>query len=306
MGLIVAGNLDGKAEAVGIACFCQQLHRLIRVVGVGISHRRVKILAEGGVHGRTHLCTVAVRSQIQHTVHIHRIAQGLTDQLVVKRRHSIVQVDGLDQIHGAFQNSIPIGQVVYLIHGQMRHQIQTAAVQRIEQSGAVLIDLVGHPVQLCTFAIVGIVPLQDQILLNAAGNILERTGTHRRGSVVGIALRQDIHAGHRTEKIAVGLRQCDGNHIAVNRCLHNSGKRRYHVGINGSSSAGFERIKHIVRGADSSIVEHHTITKGKGIGQTVAGDLHLGSNRLHEIAIRIGLDQTLKDVEHDLSSSCCV
>ena len=197
MGLVVAGNLNGEAEALGIAGLGQQGLGLLRVMGVIVRQGSLKILAEGGVHGRAHPGAVALRRQFHHGLLVHGIAQSLPHQHIVKWLDAVIQIDSLDQIHGAFQHGVAVGEVIHLVHGQMGHQIQGAAVQSIEQSGAVLVDAVGHPVQLGTVTIIGIVSLQDEILLDTPGNKLEGAGADGGGILLSVALGQDEYAGNR-------------------------------------------------------------------------------------------------------------
>ena len=304
MGRIVAGHLDGEGEAVGIARLGQQFLGLLHIVGIGVSQRSIEILLKAGVHGGTHLGAVTVRGQFHHGIRIHGIAHGLTHLLIVEGSDGIVQVDGLHQIHGALQHIVAVGQGVDLIAGQVGHQIQAAGVQRGHHGGVVLKDLVGHLVQLGLLAVVIGVLLQHYILLHAAGDVLEGAGADGLGRLLGIVLGHDVDVGHITDEVAVGSGQGKADLVALSLGVHNSRKRLCHSRVHCGSGAGFKGIEHVVHSALSTIVEHHTVTKGEGVGQLVIRNRMLGSDSIDEVTVRVGLHKALKDVKHDLSSSC--
>ena len=273
-------------------------------MGIGIGQRRVEVLAKGGIHGGAHLGAVPVGGQRQHAVHVHGIAQRLTHQLVVKGRHGVVQVDRLHQVHGALQHLVAVAEVVDLIHGHVCHQIQGTAVQCSEQRGAILIDLVGHLVQVGGLSIVFHVSLQDNILLHAAGNILEGSGAHGLGGLVCVVSGHDVHAGHIAEEIAVGCAEGHGNLVSVYHHIRDSRKRPHHGRSYRGGGAGFKRVKYIVWGAGLAIMEYHTFTKEESVSQSIIRYAVIGGNCADVVPVRIGLYKALKDVKHDLSSSC--
>ena len=94
VGLVVGGDGNGHVEAVWIAGLGQQLHSLVRVVGVVIGQAVVKILGEGRVHAGADQGAVTVKGQVQNLLPVHGVAQGLTNQLVVEGLRGIVQIQG--------------------------------------------------------------------------------------------------------------------------------------------------------------------------------------------------------------------
>ena len=183
-------------------------------------------------------------------------------------------------------------------------QIQAAGVQRGHHGGVVLTDLVGHLVQLGLLAVVIGVLLQHHVLLHAAGDILEGAGADGLGCLIGVVLGHDVDVGHIADEVAVGGGQGKADLIALSLGVHDSRKRLCHSGVHCVSGAGFKGIEHVVHGALSTIVEHHTVTKGEGVGQLVVRNGMLGSDSIDEVTVRVGLHKALKDVKHDLSSSC--
>ena len=304
MGLVVAGDGNGEAEAVLVPGLLQQFFGLLHIMGIPLSQSRVKVLAESGVHGGAYLGAVAFRSQLQHGVHIHSVAQGLTHQLIVEGSHSVVQVQGLDKIHGTLQHLVAVGQVIHLVHGQMSHKVKSAAVEGGKEGIVVLIDLVGHLIQAGTLAVVCLIALQNKIFLHAAGHIPEGAGAHRGSGLLVIALGDNVDAGHVAEEVRVGGFQRDDDGIALSANISNRRKRRHHgIGHRGSG-ASFKGIENVLHRAALAVVENHTGAEREGVCQSILRLFIVRGDRTDVITVSIGLNQPFEDVEHDLSSSC--
>ena len=304
MGLVVAGDGDGEAEAVLVPGLLQQFFGLAHIMGIPLGQSRVKVLAEGRIHGGAHLGAMAVGGQLQHGVHIHSIAQGLTHQLIVEGSHGVVQVQGLDKIHGTLQHLVAVGQVVHLVHGQVGHKVQGAAVEGGEESIVVLIDLVGHLIQAGALAVVCLVAFKDEILLDAAGSKTEGAGAHRGSGLLVIALGDNVNAGNIAEEVRIGSVQGDDDGIALSANIGNRRKRRHHGFGHRGSGAGFKGIEHVLHRAALAVVENHTVPERKGVSQAILRHIIVRGDRADVITVSIGLYQPFEDVEHDLSSSC--
>lgn len=74
---------------------------------------------------------MALPGEVQDLLHIHRVAHGLPDLLIVKGLHIIVQVQGLDQVHGTLQRLVgAAADRVHLVNGQVEGH-----VHRLPRSG---------------------------------------------------------------------------------------------------------------------------------------------------------------------------
>ena len=216
----------------------------------------------------------------------------------------MVEVEGLHQVHGALQHLIAVGEVAHLVGGQVGHQVQGPAVQGGKEGVGVLIDPVGHPVQVGRRPVVVLVPFQDDVLLDAAGDELEGAGTDGLGGLLFVAGGHDGDAGDIAEEVGVGGVEGDDDLIPLGPQVRDSRKRLYHSGSPRGSGAGFKGIEHVFGGAGLTVVEDHTIPEGEGVGQAILRNAHIGGHGVDIVAGRVGLYQPLEDVEHDLSSSC--
>ena len=136
---------------------------------------------------------MAVRRQLQDAVHIHSIAQSLTHTHIVEGLFGVIEIQRLHQVHGALQHRVLIAEVLSLGHGQVHNQVHRTTVERRHQRGGILIDLQRHAVHLGTFAPVVAELFQYDVFLHTARNIPERPGADRRGGLLGIIVRNDVH-----------------------------------------------------------------------------------------------------------------
>ncbi|MPN25381.1 hypothetical protein SDC9_172790 [bioreactor metagenome] len=232
MGGVVGGDLDGEGESVGVARLGKKLLGLTGVVGIVSAQRRVKVLLEGRIHGGTHPGAVAVRRQRQERVHIHRVAQGLAHLLVIEGGLCVVEIQRLHQIHGALQHLVLIGEPLGLADRQMGAHIHRAGAQRGHQGGGVLVDLVGHLVQIGRRAVIVGELLQHHVLLHAAGDELKRAGPYGLGGIIRIIRGRDIDGGHIADEVGVGRVQGHLDRVGVGRGdIFDSRKRRHQCGI---------------------------------------------------------------------------
>ena len=132
---------------------------------------------------------------------------------------------------------------------------------------------------------------------------MKGAGADGLSRLLGIVLGHDVDVGHIADEVAVGGGQGKADLVALSLGVHNQ-KRLCHSGVHCGSGAGFKGIEHVVHSALSTIVEHHTVTKGESVGQLVVRNRMLGSDSIDEVTVRVGLHKALKDVKHDLSSSC--
>ena len=143
---------------------------------------------------------MAVLGQVQDGLHVHCVAQRLTNLFIVKGLDFIVQIQCLNQVHGAFQHVVLIAQILDVVHGHMGTNVNGACVQSCDTGSLVLIDLIGHLVHLSGGAIVICVLLQNHVLLNGAGDELEGAGADGLSLAVLVVLGGDIHVGQVAQK----------------------------------------------------------------------------------------------------------
>ena len=298
MGGVVGGHGDGHGEPVGVPGVSQQLLGLVHVVGIGVGQACVKVLGERRIDGGADLGAVALAGQVEDLVHVHGIAHGLADLLVVEGLHVVVQVQGLDQVHGALQGLVGAGaDGVHLVDGQVTGHVHRAGAQGGHEGVGVLIDLEGDLVQVGLLAPVVGELLHDQVLLHGAGDELEGAGAHGGGGLVGVVRRDDIHHAHIGQEVGVGFLQGDGHGVAVRRNIFHRRKRLGQGSVYRGLGAGFEGIDHIIGGDGCAVVEQHALPQGEGIGQTILRHGAVGSHSGHILAAGVGLDQAFIDVK---------
>ena len=305
MGLIVGRDGDGQVKAVWIARLRQQLFGFGNVLRVVIGQAVVKILAEGGVHAGPDGLSVAVGNEIQNLLLVDGVAQGLPHLLVVQRGRGVVQIQGLHQIHGAFQNGILVSQLGNLSGGQMGAEVHRPALERLHQGVGVFNDFEGHLVQRGGSAPIIVKPFQHNGFLRGAGDKTEGAGAHRRGVLLVVVPGHD-GGGEIGQKLVVRLFQLDHNGFAVRGLYRLDIRKRLHQGLFPPRGVGaaLNGINHIVRAHRFTIVEFYAVTQSEGVGFSTVGFRIGFSNRGNQISVRRGLYQALKDVEQDLSGSC--
>ena len=241
---------------------------------------------------------MALPGEVQDLLHIHRVAHGLSDLLIVKGLHIIVQVQGLDQVHGTLQRLVgAAADRVHLVNGQVEGHVHRLRAQGGHKGVGVLIDLEGHLVQVGLLAPVVAELLQNQVLLHRAGDKLEGARPHRRGILLVIRRRDNVHHAHIAQEVRVGFRQGDGDGAPLGGDVLHRRKRRGQGGVHRGLGAGFKGIDHVLGGHSFPIVEKHPFPQGEGIGQAILRHSTVGCHRRHILAADIGLDQALVDVE---------
>ena len=187
----------------------------------------------------------------------------------------------------------------------MSAQVNGAALEAQHQAVGILDDLKGHLVQLGGGAPVLVKLLQHNAVLRSAGDELEGAGAHGGGVLLVVIGGQD-GGGEVSQELVVRRFQGDGHGLVIH-LFHRlngleGGNQRLAVGVIGAPLNG---IDHVVRGHGFAVMELHALTQGEGVGFLVVREgVALGNGR-GQVAVRGGLHQALKHVEHDLFGAGC-
>ena len=190
MGLVVGGDGDGHREPVGVARLGQEGLGLLHVVGVVVGQALVKVLPESGVHAGADEAAVAVKGQVQNLLPVHGVAQGLADPHVVKGLLGVVEVHGLDQVHGALFDVEVVSQLGHLGAGQMGEEVHGPALEAHENAVRVFDNFIGNLIQIGFLTPVVLEALQDDVVLSGPGDELEGPRPHG-GGVLPVVLRRE-------------------------------------------------------------------------------------------------------------------
>ena len=264
----------------------------------------VKVLAEGGIHAGADGAAVAVEGQVDDGLLVHGVAQGLPDADIVEGLLGVVQVQSLDQVHGALFHIEVIAQLGHLSAGQVGEHVDGAALEAHHDAVGVLNDLVGHLVQIGGGAPVFIELFQDDGVLGGAGHKLEGPGAHGGGVLLVIIHGQNgrCHVGNKFVA-GFGNGDCDGALIKNLYRLDN--RKRLHQGVSlRGVGAAIDGIFHILRRHRLTVVELHTLPQGKGVRHSIIGDRVVLGNSRDQITCGSRLHQTFKHIEHDFFGSC--
>ena len=297
MRLIIAGHGDVHVKAVGVSGLRQQLLGLFGVIAVVIGQGIIKIFAERGIHTGPQQCAVAVKGQIQNLLAVNGIAQCLPHPHIVKGRLGVVEIQRLHQIHGALLHMESLAKLRHLCGGQVGEQVHRAALEAHHHAVRILDNFVGHLAQTGLFAPVIVKALQHHRVLRGPGHKLERAGAYRRGVVLGKHSRGQIG-----DKLVAGLGEAEANGVLALLINFRVGKGRHLNNIRTVRiSAALIGPDHVLRRHVLSVVELYAGAETDSIKQMVIGNgIALCQSRL-EVAGAVGLQETLKYVEHDLT-----